>query len=55
MPLHSKVSDQTGQMLRLILVFAGRKAHIVGFFRVKVFILLIFRVLELKWVLRTSD
>ena len=30
---HSKDSDQTGQMPRLIWVFAGRTYHFVGFFR----------------------
>ena len=29
--VHSEASDQTGQMLRLIWVFAGRKGHFVGF------------------------
>ena len=28
---HSKDSDQTGRMLRLICVFAGFKGHFVGF------------------------
>ena len=29
--VHRKDSDQTGQMLRLTLVFAGRTSHFVGF------------------------